>query len=1022
MSEGFGQGFRLSPQQRRLLLLQQAGGEAAWRARCEIRVEGDLEEERLWRAVEQVAARWEILRTVFPRLPGVALPVQEIRAEPPFPFVKLEGEPAARRLVVELPGLCSDAAGAGLLARDVAVAYLQGLPGAPPAPRDEPMQYADLAEWQHELLGEEQGTAFWRRQDLGEPADVDLPDAVAGLGFEPRVLPLPAVAPLAVPLAALADRLGVSAEAVLLAAWQVVLRRSTGHPGFVVGLVCDGRRYEEVRDALGPLSRHVPLRCPVAEEESFAALPPRVEAALREAVRHQEYHAAPDRAESFLRFSFEALHEIPAVAAAGVTFRIGAPRAAVDRFTVQLGVVRGPGGLQAELRFDAGALAAEAAEQLARRFETLLGDALARPQAAVGELALLGEDERRGELEGWQPAPVAWPDRRPAHRRIEEQARRHPGAPALLWEAGSLTFAELNERANRLAHHLRSLGVGPEVRVGVRLDRSPELVVAVLAVLKAGGAFVPLDPDYPEQRLAWMLAGSGAQVLLDRARLAADAALIAACPAGDVEDDPYPENLAYVIFTSGSTGAPKGVGISHAALANYLSWLDATYPLGPADRLLLKAAFSFDVAVRELLWPAAAGAGLVIAAPGGQRDAAYLADLIARFEVSVANFVPSMLASFLDQDLSRCAHLSRVLSGGEALPARLRDRFFARLASTSLHNHYGPTEATITATWWTCERGDERRTIPIGRPLANVRALLLDRFLDPVPAGVPGALAVGGAGLARGYLGDPAATARVFVPDPHAAAAGGRLYLTGDLARRLPGGSLEFLGRGDDQVKVRGFRIEPAEIEFFLGESPRVASCAVAVHGDGAAERRLVAYVVPTDPRDGLAAAELREWLLARLPEHMVPAAFVRLEALPLTPGGKLDRRALPAPDPARPEAAARFVAPRDPVEEAVAGVWAEVLKLDRVGVEDEFFALGGHSLLAMQVVSRLQETFRAPLQLRALFEENTVEKLARALAAVEPRPGQTGKIARALKKVREMSAESVRTELAERRAPDEAV
>ncbi|HEY2738608.1 MAG TPA: amino acid adenylation domain-containing protein, partial [Thermoanaerobaculia bacterium] len=674
-----------------------------------------------------------------------------------------------------------------------------------------------------------------------------------------------------------------------------------------------------------------------------------------------------------------------------------------------------------ELRFDAGALPEQEAEHFARRFETLLGDALARPQTEIGALCALGEAERLRELSACNQTEVLWPDVRPVHRRVEEWARRQPAAAALISEAGTLTYDELNGQANRLAHHLRSLGVGPETRVGVRLERSREMVVAVLAVLKAGGAFVPLDPEYPEQRLARMYASSGAAVLVTRSRLDEDAAAIAACPAEDPDGGPSPGNLAYVIYTSGSTGAPKGVCVSHASLANYLSWLDASYPLAPADRLLLKAAFSFDVAVRELLWPLAAGAALVIAAPGGQRDAAYLAELIARHGVTVANFVPSMLASFLEQpNLAACSGLRRVLSGGEALPARLRDGFFARLESATLHNHYGPTEATITSTWWTCERGDERRFVPIGRPLANVRALVLDRFLEPVPAGVPGALAVGGAGLARGYLGDSAATAQAFVPDPHAGAPGERLYLSGDLARRLPDGSLEFLGRGDDQVKVRGFRIEPGEIEHVLGESPEVAAVAVALRGDAAAEPCLVAYVVPAEPRAGVAIPGLREWLRSRLPEHMVPAAFVVLDALPLSPSGKLDRRALPVPDPSRPEAGHRHVEPRDPVEEVVADVWAEVLKLERVGAEDDFFALGGHSLLAMQVVSRLQETFRAPLPLRVLFEENTVEKLSRALVAAEPRPGQTEKIARVLRKVRELSAEGVRAELAERRAPGE--
>ena len=1048
MSDGFATGFRLSPQQKHLWMLQQAGD--AYRARCDIQIAGRLDRARLERTARGLTARWEILRTTFRCLPGVTVPVQAIQPELPPSFTSEVREESAdfdlasgplfalrlaelgpdrHRLTLELPALCSDAAGLGRLACELAASYLNGASVAPG--EEEPMQYADLAEWQHELLGEDEGTAFWRRQDLSACDAVDLPGSVSGAPFAPCALQLPGLAELEEATAGLAARCGVAVEAVLLAAWQALLWRSTGAAEIAVGLVCDGRRLAELRNAPGPLSRHVPVHWAAAAGETITDLAIRAAQAMSDAVRRQEYFALPEEGSNFFRFSFEAAEEPGRVEAGGVVFNIGAPRAAVDRFAVQLACIRGAGGLAGELRYDAGALPEAQAARLASRLETLLRDALNRPQAELGSLRAIGDEERQAEIQGWNETSVHYPDCRAVHRRIEEQARSRPGAAAVISAASVVTYGDLNARANRLAHYLRSLGVGPETRVGVHLERSPEVVVAVLAVLKAGGAFVPLDPDYPAQRLAWTLADSGAAALLTRGelltwlpevevrtiRLDAEAAQIAASSAEEPQGDPLAGNLAYVIYTSGSTGRPKGVGVPHAALTNYLSWLDATYPIGPGDRLMLKAAFSFDVAVRELLWPLASGAGMVVAAAGGQRDAAYLARLAAEHGVTVLNFSPSMLTPFLEQpELAACTRLVRVLAGGEALPRQVRDRFFERLGEASLHNHYGPTEATITSTSWTCRRGNGSRTVPIGRPLGNVRALVLGRDLEPVPAGAPGELAVGGAGLARGYLGNPAATALAFVPDPHSRVPGERLYLTGDLARRLPDGSLEFLGRSDDQVKVRGFRIELGEIELVLREHPGVKAAAAVVREDAPGDRRLAAYVVPAGPQAGLDARGLRDWLRERLPEHMIPAAFVALDALPLSPSGKVDRRALPPPEAAR-EAGRRFVAPRSPVEEAVAGIWAEVMKLERVGAEDDFFTLGGHSLLAMQVVSRLQEVFRTPLPLRVLFEESTVEKLSSALVAAEPQPGQTEKIAHTLKRVRELSAEGVHHLLAERRA-----
>jgi amino acid adenylation domain-containing protein len=541
------------------------------------------------------------------------------------------------------------------------------------------------------------------------------------------------------------------------------------------------------------------------------------------------------------------------------------------------------------------------------------------------------------------------------------------------------------------------------------------MVIAVLAVLKAGGAYVPLDPSYPRERLAFMLGDSRAHVLMTQHRLLRNlpeqTARVVCVDAEEEgfgsEPSVFPESgisadsLAYVMYTSGSTGTPKGVMVSHRAALNHLRWRQGYFPLSPEDRGLHKASMSFDDSVWELFEPLLAGARLVLARPGGHADPGYLVQLIAEQQVTTACFVPSLLRAFLEEPgLERCASLRRVTTGGEVLPLELQDRFFSRLGA-DLHNGYGPTEATISATFWTCTPAGDRRPVPIGRPIANTRVYVLDRHLRPVPVGVPGELYIGGDSLARGYLGRPAFTAERFVPDPFGPLPGARLYRTGDRARYRPDGTLEFLGRVDYQVKIRGFRVEPGEIAATLAEHPDVRDGIVVAREDSIGDLRLVAYIVPA--ADGMAPGvdQLRAFLQARLPEHMIPSAFMVLDALPLTPSGKIDRRALPAPEQGR-DAMEALVMPRTPVEEAIAEIWMAVLRLERVGVHDNFFALGGHSLLATQVVARLRAAFGLELPLRVMFETPTVAGLAERIEETT----------RLLEEVASLTADEVRLEL----------
>ena len=587
--------------------------------------------------------------------------------------------------------------------------------------------------------------------------------------------------------------------------------------------------------------------------------------------------------------------------------------------------------------------------------------------------------------------------------------QRTSEAPAVVFENENLTYRELNLQANALAHTLQASGVGPEVLVGLCMERSIELVVALLAILKAGGAYVPLDPTYPQERLAYMIQDAQMPVLLTQRRwrdlLPADGIHVI-CLDGDWKaseneenpaSDVQAENLMYMIYTSGSTGKPKGVMNIHRGVCNRLHWMQQAYALLPADRVLQKTPFSFDVSVWEFFWPLLTGACLVVARPGGHQDPAYLASLIAEQRITTLHFVPSMLQMFLmEPELEeRCKSLKRVICSGEALSFELQERFFSRL-DAGLHNLYGPTEASIDVTYWQCQRESHDWTVPIGRPIANTQIYILDRSSHPVPIGVPGELYIGGVGVARGYYNRPELTAEKFVRNPFCNETTERLFRTADLARYRPDGAIEFLGRVDHQVKIRGFRIELGEIEAVLGQHSAIKEVVVLAREDVPGTKRLVAYLVDVLDKSALyegrgpTVEDLRGFLKDKLPHYMIPAAFVFLDALPLLTNGKVDRKALPAPDPVRPKLEEAFIAPRNPVEEVLASIWAQVLGIDKVGIHDNFFDLGGASIQSLQIIAKAGE---AGLQLtpEMLFEHQTVAELAAALGRQQPvRPARS--------------------------------
>ncbi|WP_370601383.1 non-ribosomal peptide synthase/polyketide synthase [Pseudomonas nitroreducens] len=650
----------------------------------------------------------------------------------------------------------------------------------------------------------------------------------------------------------------------------------------------------------------------------------------------------------------------------------------VDGTNYALALVASAGDqLDVRYTYRADRLSASQVEQLRGHFEHLLMALVEDAERPLGRVSQLADGERHSLLQRFNDTAATFPADVQLQELIERQVAATPDALALQFADQRLSYAQLNARANQLAHWLRGQGVGPDVLVGVAAERSVELVVALLGIVKAGGAYVPMDPDYPQDRLQHMLADSGVSLLLTqqhlRDRLPPTQARTVCLDsqwseiATADEQNPAiagsPQNLAYLIYTSGSTGKPKGAGNSHRALVNRLHWMQKAYALDASDRVLQKTPFSFDVSVWEFFWPLMTGAALVVAAPGAHRDPAALRQVIEAGQVTTLHFVPSMLQAFVASgELERSPSLRQVMCSGEALPYELQQQFRQR-SSAKLHNLYGPTEAAIDVSFWACDEDNARHVVPIGRPIDNLRLVLLDERLEPVPQGVAGELYIGGVGLARGYHARPGLTSERFVADPFGS--GERLYRTGDLARQREDGAIEYLGRLDHQVKIRGLRIELGEIESHLQAHPQVSE-AVVVARDGV----LLAYVVASAKPEAL-----RQALQGELPDYMVPSRIIALDAMPLSPNGKLDRKALP--DPQLGERLREYVAPRSDLEVELAGIWQHVLQVDRVGLHDDFFELGGHSLLLTQVGLTLRQRLGLELPLHRLFELSNIEALA---------------------------------------------
>ncbi|MET0495919.1 MAG: amino acid adenylation domain-containing protein [Actinoplanes sp.] len=1039
------------PQQRMWLTAQLRGGDGAYHIPVVVRLSGGLDLEALRAAIADVVRRHEPLRTVFPVVDGQPrqriLPMTETGPLLVTEQTTPEGlESAVDRLVrrsfrladdipmrahllllgsddhalvLVLHHIAADGVSMEPLTRDLAEAYDQRRAGRAPQWTELPVQYADFALWQRESVRLATGqTAYWSELLAGAPDELALPTDRARpveASYRGRSVALAVPVEVHEGVTALARRNGATVFMVVQSAVAALLSRLGAGADIPLGWPVSGRVDEALENLVGFFVNTLVLRADLTGDPSFEELLRRVREQDLSAFSNQDVPfeslvealnpaRVPGRHPLFQVMVALQVGRTARFDLAGVRLQrmaVGSGSAKFDlsfQFVEFVGADGRPAGMGGELTYARDLFDHETAERMVAVLGRLLAAAVAEPGRPIGRLPLMSADET-GVVEAQSAGPVRdWTGSPWPHQLIEEQARRDPAAIAVRSEGTSLSYGELNRRANQVAHRLIGSGAGRDTLVGVSTERGLDLVTAVLAVWKAGAAFVPLDPDLPAARRAAMIADTGVRVVLthraarDRVAEAGDRLVCLDDPGAGLAAEPDHDpgvavtgaDAAYVLYTSGSTGTPKGVVNVRAGVHNRLMWMNEKFALRAGEHVLQKSPFTFDTSVWELFWPLMNGATLVMARPDGHRDSRYLVDVIRREQVAFADFVPSMLETFLrEPGAEQCTSLRNVIVGGEALTRSLQDRFLEALPQTRLHNLYGPTEASIGVTSWECRPGDEGRSMSIGHPIANARVYVLGPYGELLPPGVPGEICIAGRPVARGYLHQPELTGERFVADPFVA--GDRMYRTGDRGRRRADGAIEFLGRDDDQVKIRGVRVELGDVEAALAGLPGVDRAAVLAHGSGA-DRRLVAYVV-AGQQD---ANELRHRMAAVAPDHLVPSVFVVLDALPVTVNGKVDRQALPDPSVVlrdRP-----FDPPAGTVEQALAALWQEILAVPRVGRDDNFFTLGGHSLLAMQMVNQLRPILLVDLPFRVIFESATLADLARRigdlprLPAAEPR------------------------------------
>lgn len=1047
------EGFQLSPQQEHLWLLQHDHN--AYRAHCGIALEGPLDIHALQCAIEAVIEQNEIYRTCFRRLTGAKTPLQMVAEKGLFTWQEIDlchAQEQARELkklaeqeklrpidceqgplchcslvalsshkhllLVHTLALYADRRTLELFMHKVARFYCQAYIGDDVA--DDVVQYIQFSEWQNSLLEEEvgkRGRELWRKKDLVTLATSSLPGerkVSETVSFSPAMVILPLEHALQEKLYELVEQHQTSTDLFLLACWNILLWRLTGQKSLCIGLGVDERVYEELAETAGPLTKYVPLSCYLDEKQSFATLLRQIGNTTEEAFEWQQsflwqdvVHADETAMAPFfpMSYDFNKLHI--SCLSNHVLFELQSVYSYQEPFKVNVSVMQREHDLIVEFHYDANIFCPDDIERLAEQFQTLVENAVARPEAAIETLDILSQRAQQRILVQFNATRADVPLDTPMHLLFEEQVWRTPDNTAVIDGEQRLSYIELNQRANQLAHYLQELGVGPDVLVGISMERSADLLVGILGILKAGGAYVPLDHTYPVERLAFIIADTQMPVLLTQQRFVDHFSKIVhaipidkswpiiaqhsgkAAPSSGI----IPATIAYVIYTSGSTGTPKGVMISHQGLVNYLTWCTAYYRVAEGCGSVVHSSIAFDLTITALFSPLLVGKSVFMVGEDQGIEALGRA-LREGNDFSLVKLTPAhlgMLNTYIPAN-ELANKIRTMVIGGEALLGGNLIPWRMHAPDTRLINEYGPTEAVVGCCIHEVSAGQKIcESVPIGRPIANTQLYILDAALQPLPIGVPGEIYIGGSGLARGYLNRPELTAERFIPNPFtgftasaddgspapsSCQPGARLYKTGDLARYCPDGTIEYLGRRDYQVKIRGYRIELEEIEAVLLLHPHVRECVVVAREDVPGNKQLVAYV-GTEQRTKSLTKELRDYLREKLPEYMLPSLFVVLDVLPLTPNGKVDRQALPVPEGVRHAQGENMLTPRTPIEEMVAAIWKKILRLEQIGMHENFFDIGGHSLLATQIASRLRSEFLIDITVNSIFEVPTVAGLA---------------------------------------------
>jgi amino acid adenylation domain-containing protein len=1033
-----------SPQERLFLLDQMMPGLAAYNVPTLVRVGTTLEAELLRDALNAIVARHEILRTSIRLIDGA--PAQEIasEAEVELTVADLRSHPESERageserilgdlarrsfdlsgdvllraglvhlaqdedlLLIVFHHAASDHASSAVLFAELDRLYSAMRDGTEPALEELPIQYGDFARWQREQLSGpylEELLEHWTQRLAGAPARLELPtdrprpsvQSHSGRLIEFELSPAEAA-----PLRELARSQGASLFMVLLAAFKAVLHRHTGVKDIVIGSPVSGRQHDETAPLLGYFSNTLALRSDLSGDPTFAELLGRVKLTTLEARAYQDLPFEklvealnPERNQSHtpifqVLLGFDVAQQPPTLAGCALE-QLPVPGWQWSRFDLSIILrEREDGSLRAQLEYATDLYDESTIERLIGHYRTVLAAVSRGPEQRLSELSILTAAERAQMLVDWNATSSDY-DSRCLHEQFADQAARAPDAIAVAAADERITYGELDRRSNQLARELADLGAQEGTLVAICLERSPDLLVAMLGVLRTGAAYVPVEPSYPPERQELLVADAGAPILITEERY-----VVAIYPRGTTvlcmdrdrerldghHDGPLdiavsPDALAYVIYTSGSTGEPKGVEVRHRSVANLIAEMRARPGICDDDVLANLTTPSFDLSVPDWYLPLTSGARLAIVPREATLDGVELADWLARTGATIVQATPTTWQMLVDAGWRGSKQL-KIVCGGEALPRSLAEELLTR--GSCLWHMYGPTETTVWSSTVELHPGDGPP--PLGGPIVNTRFYVLDPERRPVPIGVPGELYIGGDGVACGYHQRPELTSEKFVEDPFTFGGAQRLYRTGDLVRWREAGTLEFLGRIDHQVKLRGYRIELEEIEAVLGTHPAVGAAVVTVREDKPGDRRLVAYLVAADdeaPEEEL----LRRLLKSKLPPFMVPSTFVVLDALPVTPNGKLDRAALPTPDGARPDLERPYAAPESALEQALASVWGEVLGIEKVGVDDDFFDLGGHSLLAVKMLARVHDSLGISLALRRLFEGSSIRELAQALTA----------------------------------------